>query len=72
MKGLTPRSFQYIFDFIKKSEMTQYLVRASMLELYNEEVNDLLNISGKNLKIKESPDKGFYVPDLSDRVVHSE
>ena len=43
-----------------------------MLELYNEEVNDLLNTSGKNLKIKESPDKGFYVPDLSDRVVHSE
>lgn len=42
-----------------------------MLELYNEEVNDLLNIEGHNLKIKESPDKGFFVQDLSEQVVHS-
>lgn len=43
-----------------------------MLELYNEEVNDLLNREGQNLKIKESPDVGFFVKDLSDRVVHTE
>lgn len=41
-----------------------------MIELYNEEINDLLEPSRKNLKIKESPE-GFYVKDLSSTVVHN-
>ena len=70
--GITPRSFRRIFDFIKKSEKTQYLVSASMFELYNEEVNDLLNLEGKNLKIKENPEKGFYIQDLDSKIVKNE
>jgi hypothetical protein len=42
-----------------------------MLELYNEEVNDLLEKEGQNLKIKESQDKGFFVKGLSDKTVHT-
>lgn len=70
--GITPRSFKRIFDIIKNSEKTQYLVSASMFELYNEEVNDLLNLDGKNLKIKENPDKGFYIQDLQSKMVKNE
>jgi hypothetical protein len=70
--GITPRSFKRIFDIIKTSEKTQYLVSASMYELYNEQVNDLLNLEGKNLKIKESPDKGFYIQDLQSKMVKNE
>lgn len=70
--GITPRSFKRIFDIIKTSEKTQYLVSASMFELYNEEVNDLLNLEGKNLKIKENPEKGFYIQDLQSQMVKNE
>lgn len=71
-RGITPRSFKRIFDVIRGSEKTQYLVSASMFELYNEEVNDLLNLEGKNLKIKENPEKGFYIQDLQSQMVKNE
>ena len=44
----------------------KYLVHASYLEIYNEEVRDLL---GKDIKkkmdLKEHPDKGVWVPGKS-------
>jgi kinesin family protein 3/17 len=41
-------------------------VRASYLEIYNEEVRDLLSKNPKNrLELHEKPDSGVYVKDLS-------
>lgn len=41
-QGVTPRTFAAIFDAIAASADRQFLVRASFLELYNEEIRDLL------------------------------
>jgi hypothetical protein len=41
-KGIIPRSFEMIFDCIKATCNTNYLIRVSFMELYNEEVRDLL------------------------------
>lgn len=40
------------------------MVRASMFELYNEEIRDLLNKSTKKLEIREKSG-GVYIKDLS-------
>lgn len=41
-------------------------MRASYLEIYNEEVRDLLSKEHqKKMELKESPDRGVYVKDLS-------
>ena len=52
--------------------MFRFLVRVSYLEIYNEEVRDLL---GKDqtahLEVKERPDTGVYVKDLSAFVVNN-
>ncbi|XP_076820220.1 osmotic avoidance abnormal protein 3-like isoform X2 [Clavelina lepadiformis] len=65
-RGIIPRAFQHIFESISVAENTKYLVHASYLEIYNEDVRDLLskNIKDK-LELKEHPDKGVYVRDLS-------
>nr|CAB3259087.1 osmotic avoidance abnormal protein 3-like [Phallusia mammillata] len=65
-RGIIPRAFQHIFESIETAENTKYLVHASYLEIYNEDVRDLLskNIKEK-LELKEHPDKGVYVKDLS-------
>jgi hypothetical protein len=42
-KGITPRTFEQIFSSIEWSENLQFLVRASFLEVYNEEIRDLLS-----------------------------
>jgi len=36
LMGIIPRSFMHIFDHIEATPHMQFLVRASMLELYNE------------------------------------
>ena len=45
---------------------TQFLIRASYLEIYNEECRDLLSKNPKKkLELHEKPDSGVYVKDLS-------
>ncbi|VDK83222.1 unnamed protein product [Dibothriocephalus latus] len=66
LRGVIPNSFEHIFDHIAHSKNAQYLVRASYLEIYKEEVRDLLQKDlSKRLEIKEKPDRGIYVKDLS-------
>ena len=43
LKGVIPNSFEHIFNHIAKSVNQQFLVRASYLEIYQEEVRDLLS-----------------------------
>jgi len=71
-KGITPRSFESIFKHINVEENKQYLVRASYLEIYKEEVLDLLNKNGiQKLELKEKPGSGVYVKDLSTALVEN-
>lgn len=54
------------------SQQQQFLVRASFLEIYNEEVRDLLSKNPKNkLDLKERKDQGIYVKGLNSFVVKS-
>ena len=71
LRGIIPNSFQHIFDFVGNAEKSQhYLVRASYLEIYNEEIRDLLSKDPKNsLELKENLETGVYVKDLTSFVV---
>lgn len=71
-KGVIPNSFNHIFTHISRSQDEQYLVRASYLEIYQEEIRDLLNKDHtKRLDLRERPDTGIYVKDLSSFVAKS-
>jgi kinesin family protein 3/17 len=55
---------------VSSSSAGQFLVRASYLEIYNEEIRDLLSKDPKvNLELKENLDSGVYVKDLTTLVV---
>ncbi|XP_076471036.1 kinesin-like protein KIF3B isoform X2 [Babylonia areolata] len=72
LMGVIPRSFDHVFNHISRSENQQYLVRASYLEIYQEEIRDLLSKDqSKRLELKERPDTGVYVKDLSSFVTKS-
>jgi len=61
-KGVIPRAFEHIFEAIETSEAKKFLVHASYLEIYNEEIRDLLGQDvKKKLDLKEHPDKGVYI-----------
>ncbi|XP_068204357.1 osmotic avoidance abnormal protein 3-like isoform X3 [Palaemon carinicauda] len=71
-RGIIPRAFEHIFEVIQTTENMKYLVLASYLEIYNEEIRDLLGTDvKKKLDLKEHPDKGVYVQGLSQHPVHN-
>ena len=49
----------------------RFLVRVSYFEIYNEEIHDLLSKKSINLEIKERPDVGVYIKDLSTFIVNN-
>ena len=65
-----PRAFENIFQQIQSDTRKQYLVRVSYLEIYNEEIRDLLNKKSPKLDLRDK-DTGVYVKDLSTFVVKS-
>lgn len=70
-RGIIPRAFEHIFEAISLTEKSKFLVHASYLEIYNEEIRDLLGTDHrKKLELKEHPDNGVYVGDLSKHPVH--
>ncbi|XP_040261699.1 kinesin-like protein KIF3A isoform X2 [Bufo bufo] len=73
LRGIIPNSFAHIFGHIAKAEGdTRFLVRVSYLEIYNEEVRDLLGKDQtQRLEVKERPDVGVYIKDLSGYVVNN-
>jgi len=71
-RGLTPRAFEHIFESVQTEDNAKYLIHASYLEIYNEEIRDLMGKDHKNkLDVKEHPDRGVYVKDLTMVPCHS-
>ncbi|TPX59965.1 hypothetical protein SpCBS45565_g07616 [Spizellomyces sp. 'palustris'] len=70
LRGIIPNAFEHIFAEISLADKsTQFLVRASYLEIYNEDIHDLLNPKAGKLDIKERADIGIYVKDLRNFVI---
>lgn len=59
--GIVHMAAQDIFNNISKAQDRIFLVRASFLEIYNEEVRDLLSSHTSSLQIREDPRRGVFV-----------
>ena len=65
-RGIIPNSFAHIFGWISEAKNKLFLVKCSYIEIYNEEIRDLLNYSSKTkLELKESPNKGIFIKNLT-------
>ena len=73
LKGIIPRATRHIFDFIDECEDdTEFMIKCSMLEIYRENLYDLLNDRSSDLKIKENPRRGIFVDGLEEIMVGDE
>ncbi|KAI2796745.1 Kinesin- protein 12 [Blomia tropicalis] len=65
--GIVQLSFAYLFEQIKRRKLrdkTLYVITVSYLEVYNEQVLDLLNPSPRSLNVRWAKDRGFYAENL--------
>ncbi|GAB4837956.1 hypothetical protein Ancab_027484 [Ancistrocladus abbreviatus] len=76
-RGMTPRIFEFLFARIRaeeesrRDEKLKYSCKCSFLEIYNEQITDLLAPSSTNLLLREDVRKGVYVENLSEFEVHA-
>lgn len=59
--GIVHLAAQDIFSYIAATTERDFTVRSSFLEIYNEEVRDLLGGEDKTLQIREDPHRGVFV-----------
>eukprot|EP00854_Cymbomonas_tetramitiformis_P007919 gene7919-9406_t len=67
--GIMPQAISDLFDIIKRNPDTQFLMRVSYVEIYNEEVRDLLSPSTVELKLREVTKGCFQAAGLIEPVV---
>jgi len=63
-RGIIPNAFNHIFGYFddEQNSKKKFLIRCSYLEIYNEQIRDLLSKKiDHRLDLKEHPDKGVYV-----------
>ena len=70
--GVVPYAIAELFHLISKlTKRKEITVHLSMLEIYNEVVNDLLNPSNTNLKLRDHPKRGIYVEGVQEEQLRS-
>lgn len=62
-KGIIPRTFEQIWSHINRTQNMNFLAAVSYLEIYMEEIRDLLKPANKHLELRER-ENGIYVPNL--------
>ena len=66
LRGLIPRAVSLIFDSLStQPPEIECTIKCSMLEIYKENIQDLL-VRGPKLKIKENKSKGIFIDGLSE------
>ncbi|PON43304.1 Kinesin-like protein [Parasponia andersonii] len=76
-QGIVPRIFQMLFSEIDKEQnnsegiQINFQCRCSFLEIYNEQIGDLLDPTQRNLEIRDDPKNGLYVENLTEEYVTS-
>lgn len=69
MRGITENAVTDIFEHIKNTQERVFILKVSALEIYNENVIDLLNRESGHLRLLDDPERGIIVEKLVEEVV---
>ncbi|KAM6912258.1 kinesin-like protein KIF15 [Xenentodon cancila] len=75
-RGVIPRSFEYLFFLInreaeKSVTSKSFLCKCSFIEIYNEQIYDLLDTASASLFLRENIKKGVFVEGAVEKFVNS-
>jgi len=71
LRGVIPRGFEYMFSLInreqeKHGDRKEFICKCSFLEIYNEQIFDLLDPASVGLHLREDIKKGVFVEGLQE------
>ncbi len=69
--GIMPLTFGELFKQIKNYSNREYLIKLCYLEIYNENIRDLLINSSANLELREDPNKGLIINGITEIIANS-
>ncbi|CAM6067276.1 unnamed protein product, partial [Sphagnum tenellum] len=69
--GIIPLAVYEVFQNIQAVNSREFLLWVSYMEIYNEEINDLLAPEAQKLQIHESAEQGIFVAGLREEIVVS-
>lgn len=69
MRGITEYTVADIYDYIQRHEERAFVLKFSALEIYNENVRDLLSSDNTGLRILDDPERGTIVEKLTEESV---
>ncbi|XP_039139627.1 kinesin-like protein KIN-7L [Dioscorea cayenensis subsp. rotundata] len=69
--GIIQLAVRDVFEMIQMVTEREFLIRVSYMEIYNEEINDLLVLGNQKLPIHESLERGVYVAGLREEIVNN-
>ncbi|CAL0323727.1 unnamed protein product [Lupinus luteus] len=69
--GVIPRAVKDVFSKIERMSDREFLIRVSYMEIYNEEINDLLAVENQKLQIHENLERGVFVAGLREEIVNN-
>ncbi|KAJ9674171.1 hypothetical protein PVL29_023616 [Vitis rotundifolia] len=68
--GIIHLAVKDVFRRIQMTTNREFLIRVSYMEIYNEEINDLLAVENQKLQIHESLENGVFVAGLREEIVN--
>ncbi|XP_029773722.1 kinesin-like protein KIF15 [Suricata suricatta] len=76
VRGVIPRSFEYLFSLIDREKEKagagkSFLCKCSFIEIYNEQIYDLLDSASAGLYLREHIKKGVFIVGAVEQVVAS-
>ncbi|KAB1264401.1 Kinesin-like protein KIF15 [Camelus dromedarius] len=76
LRGVIPRSFEYLFSLIDREKEKagagkSFLCKCSFIEIYNEQIYDLLDSASAGLYLREHIKKGVFVVGAVEQVLTS-
>ncbi|KAI8730866.1 kinesin protein KIF15, partial [Biomphalaria glabrata] len=73
LRGVFPRSLEYLFSVIAHQQdhgsKKQFLWYCSFLEIYQEQIFDLLDAASQGIHLRENINKGVFVDGLIEQVI---
>ena len=69
--GIMPLTLNELFERIKSYPEREYTVKLWYLEIYNENIRDLLVNNSENLDLREDPNKGVIVSGITEMIPKS-